>query len=120
MQAAHDAELGESKAIAAAFKTQAALAALAAGDDDASGEPELDPAAFKALVRKLLSQGGATAETMPSEESLDEIFVIADKDKSGAVDEDEFVALYALIKTGQVRDGSVHPGVPVDFQPQTP
>ena len=39
---------------------------------------------------------------MPSEADLDEIFVIADKDKSGAVDEQEFAMLYALIKSGEV------------------
>jgi len=65
--------------------------------------------AFKALVQRLLlvpsSKTGANnaAAAAPSEKDLEAAFALADDDKSGGVDEREFVALFELAKQGAVK-----------------
>ena len=93
-----------------------------------SGEPELDKVAFKKLVKTLLAAvqeaegdednsddddnndrtarkkraSRSTTNTTPTEKDLDAAFVVADADKNGKVDYAEFVALYELVKSGEV------------------
>ena len=61
---------------------------------------ELPKAAFKDLVKMLMTESGQ--KELPSDKDLDAAFKLADADKSGLVDEVEFLALYRLVKTGQV------------------
>ena len=69
----------------------------------ANGGGELTKTVFIDLVKELLVEGGAKERDMPSSKDLETAFEMADADKSGLVDEDEFVTLYALIKKGEVK-----------------
>eukprot|EP00613_Pedinella_sp_CCMP2098_P040952 CAMPEP_0171783772 /NCGR_PEP_ID=MMETSP0991-20121206/61684_1 /TAXON_ID=483369 /ORGANISM="non described non described, Strain CCMP2098" /LENGTH=300 /DNA_ID=CAMNT_0012391957 /DNA_START=3 /DNA_END=902 /DNA_ORIENTATION=+ len=62
------------------------------------GSEALSKAAFKSLV-KYLMKGEMKS---PSDKDLDSAFVIADEDKGGTVDLNEFLNLYKLIKRGEV------------------
>jgi hypothetical protein len=57
----------------------------------------LNMKAFKALVQRLLlvpsSKNGSKNAAAPSEKDLEAAFALADGDKSGGVDEQEFLAL---------------------------
>jgi len=57
--------------------------------------------AFKALVQRLLlvpsSKNGSKNAAAPSEKDLEAAFALADGDKSGGVDEQEFLALWVLV-----------------------
>ena len=100
LQALAENDVAESKSIADAFRGRAGISAST--DDGGEQQAELGPADFKILVLQLLTRGGASEKTLPSDEDLEETFRVADKDNSGAVDEEEFVALYSLVKSGQV------------------
>jgi hypothetical protein len=74
---------------------------------------ELDKPAFKALVKKLLVKelmkmtdlaqpGDPPLPPPPADVDLDASFKVADADKSGLVDQEEFVKLMRLIKAGKV------------------
>jgi hypothetical protein len=55
---------------------------------------------FKELVVDLLKEAGEKA--LPSDKDLDKAFTLADVDKSNKVDEDEFIGLYSMVKSGDV------------------
>jgi Ca2+-binding EF-hand superfamily protein len=61
---------------------------------------ELPKAAFKDLVKMLMTESGQ--KELPSDKDLDAAFKLADADKSGLVDEGEFVNLYKVILQGGV------------------
>jgi Ca2+-binding EF-hand superfamily protein len=61
---------------------------------------DLDKKAFKELVVDLLAEAGQEA---PSRKDLDAAFILADEDKGGTVDEQEFANLYRLIQGGGVK-----------------
>jgi len=63
---------------------------------------ELDRALFKKHIKTLLKEDKAVKD-MPSDQDLDWAFEVADTDRSGLVDEDEFVALYKLASAGHVK-----------------
>ena len=70
---------------------------------------ELDAVAFSACIKDLMNEAReravARAEEpplMPSEADLKAAFEIADTDRGGTVDHDEFLELYAKVKAGKV------------------
>jgi hypothetical protein len=73
-----------------------------------AGSTELNKSTFLALAMKVLrpgsSQGGSSKAQNdgPSLQDLDTAFTVADKDRSGGVDRQEFVAFMKLATTGQV------------------
>ena len=73
---------------------------------------ELDFDAFSECIRKLteeaneggMAEGGSRAvQPMPTKSDLQAAFDLADADKSGMVDEGEFVELYNQVKAGKVK-----------------
>ena len=89
-----------------AFRLRAATLAKGGG-----GTPELDKNTFRALVRDVgmlkfdsdVAGGVNRADLMPKDKDLDVAFIIADEDKSGGIDIDEFLNLYKLLKQGAFR-----------------
>jgi len=73
-----------------------------------AGSTELNKAAFLTLSMKALHPGSSQGEGLqlqndgPSLQDLDTAFTVADKDRSGGVDRQEFVAFMKLATTGQV------------------
>jgi hypothetical protein len=65
-------------------------------DDDG-----LDRTAFKELIASILADGSDDSKP-PSENDLITAFDLADTNKSGFVDEKEFLGLYSMIKKGDV------------------
>jgi Ca2+-binding EF-hand superfamily protein len=61
---------------------------------------ELDKKGFKKLVNLLNEKGGINS--VPKDADLEKAWTIADVDKSGLVDLDEFMALFDLIKQGLI------------------
>jgi len=90
----------EDHALRSAF--QAACQQPAAGGGRANANVTLRKYAFMTLVKKLMQEGQPDIP-MPSHEDLLAAFEVADADKSGSVDEVEFIKLYMLIKAGAVR-----------------
>jgi len=79
----------------------------------AKASKELEKPEFKALVKKILVKelmkmteyaqpGDPPLPPPPLDADLDAAFTVADADKSGLVDEEEFVQLMRLIKAGKV------------------
>lgn len=71
--------------------------------------PELDVAAFSICVNELMEEAtqkaianGEQPAPMPSEADLKAAFELADTDRGGTVDHDEFLVLYAKVKAGEV------------------
>ena len=70
---------------------------------------ELDVDAFSQCMNELITAGnekavanGEGAQPMPSEADLKAAFATADADHGGTVDEEEFVQLYAMVKSGEI------------------
>jgi len=63
---------------------------------------ELNAPAFALLVKEFTADGDA--EKAPSDSDLKEAFALADKNKSGGIDEAEFLSLLQLILQGHVKD----------------
>eukprot|EP00613_Pedinella_sp_CCMP2098_P046932 CAMPEP_0171830312 /NCGR_PEP_ID=MMETSP0992-20121227/8165_1 /TAXON_ID=483369 /ORGANISM="non described non described, Strain CCMP2098" /LENGTH=642 /DNA_ID=CAMNT_0012445625 /DNA_START=17 /DNA_END=1945 /DNA_ORIENTATION=+ len=62
-----------------------------------SGGTDLDKGLFKKLVQEFFNEEEA------SEQDLDVAFQVADADKNGTVDVNEFVKLYLLVQNGEVK-----------------
>ena len=80
---------------------------FAAYSDAISESHDLTMHAFRGLVRELLSDPEVTDPEdhiePPSDKDLDAAFELADEDKGGTVDEDEFMKLWSLVLHGDVR-----------------
>ena len=70
---------------------------------------ELDMDAFSQCMKELIIAGnekalanGGDAQPMPSEADLKAAFVTADADHGGTIDEEEFIQLYAKVKSGEI------------------
>jgi Ca2+-binding EF-hand superfamily protein len=63
---------------------------------------DLEKPVFVALATEVLNSFPTSAVVLPSHSDLDAAFVIADVDKSGKVDKEEFVLLMRLVKKGKV------------------
>jgi hypothetical protein len=84
----------DNPAALAAFKTRAAVGK--------TGGMALSRPAFKALLAELHDEYALENEETPSDKDLDAAFTLADVDKSGGVDEREFLHLYELVAAGKV------------------
>jgi len=87
---------GASERIEAEIPTVRALFQSAAAEEGA----DLSPEPFKKLVLTLMAEH--KAEDIPTDKDLDLAFVLADDDKNGVVDIEEFVTLYRMIRRGEV------------------
>ena len=67
--------------------------------DDAL-KPGINIEAFKKVVLKLSAEAG---EPKPSRSVLEKSFKMSDLDRSGAIDLDEFLKLYARIRKGEFK-----------------
>jgi hypothetical protein len=66
-----------------------------------NNQEDLNQEQFKELVKKLMK--GVNSETsLPPDKDLDAAFILADEDKGGTVDEDEFLELYRKVRAGDV------------------
>ena len=61
---------------------------------------DLSKQLFKELTQKLLTDSGR--KEVPTAKDLDVAFVTADADKSGTIDEREFLHIFSLVKKGKV------------------
>jgi hypothetical protein len=68
---------------------------------DPAGTPALGKSDFVALATEALLKG-FTNMKLPDEKDLARAFVLADEDKSGTVNKEEFVKLMQLVKQGKV------------------
>ena len=60
-----------------------------------AGHPgELPKESFKGMVKALMVERGET--DLPTDRELEELFIHADEDKGGTIDEHEFVRLYKM------------------------
>ena len=66
----------------------------------ADGTGDIDKKAFAKLIKSMVKEDG---EKPPADKDLTKAFQLADVDKSGTVDWDEFTTLYAKVKRGEVR-----------------
>ena len=73
---------------------------------------ELDRAAFSQLVVKLITEANSegAAFDVPSEDSLQKIFDVADADGSGTVDQGEFLELYKTSLSNSISRGGFFSG----------
>lgn len=68
---------------------------------ETSGESDaLSKKTFKKLITLVCRDNG---EKVPKDKDLDAVFDLADDDRSGTVDSEEFLKLYAAVKKGEVK-----------------
>mmetsp|Transcript_64401 Transcript_64401/g.126432 ORF Transcript_64401/g.126432 Transcript_64401/m.126432 type:complete len:585 (+) Transcript_64401:347-2101(+) len=67
---------------------------------EASGETDLSKKTFKKLIALVCRDNG---DKVPKDKDLDAVFELADDDRSGTVDSEEFLKLYAAVKKGEVK-----------------
>ena len=105
-ECAHVAQRSKVKtSIAAALCVASAQEVEALREAFRAACPESSPGAlsreyFIALVVRLMKESGESM--LPSDTDLYTAFFMADADKNGSIDEEEFVNLYALVKAGAV------------------
>jgi Ca2+-binding EF-hand superfamily protein len=70
------------------------------------GSNEIGKRAFKELILDILKEDGEI--TMPEDASLEAAFGIADIDKSGTVEENEFIKVFEKLRDGKVEGLAIH------------